>query len=333
MKALLVSASLLLSQAVAAQAGSITIGKGCATTAVANVPTLLIPPPVAGECFDAEVKHADPGAKIYIFVSPVPSTFPRITGCSVYLDLNMLVPIASGNADLRGDFTTQVCVPKAALGVQLHAQALSWAAKGDGLSNGLELSVGACATNASIKSNFNGTDIDKGSTVWFNAVGKASDLKGSCKLRFSNVKVEFTSGNKPMSIDVPSSLICFDSNATAASTEYDAKRDEWKTVLPAGYTGNFFLAGAAFKAMNGLPGGIKNVRWSGVLSSCSGNVSINWKWAAAVYTKFDADLNKACVKPIDGSKANPYQNSHHAGTPECFTKFVTGGARGGGGSN
>src|SRR5262249_22678755 len=39
------------------------------------------------------------------------------------------------------------------------------------------------------------------------------------------------------------------------------------------------------------------------------------------------------VKPVDDNNASAYQNSHHAGTPENFRNFVTGGARGGGGSN
>ena len=39
------------------------------------------------------------------------------------------------------------------------------------------------------------------------------------------------------------------------------------------------------------------------------------------------------MKPVDDNQASVYQNSDHAGTPENFKSFVTGGARGGGGSN
>jgi len=39
------------------------------------------------------------------------------------------------------------------------------------------------------------------------------------------------------------------------------------------------------------------------------------------------------VKPVDDTKASQYKNSGHAGTPESFKSFVTGGARGGGGSH
>jgi hypothetical protein len=39
------------------------------------------------------------------------------------------------------------------------------------------------------------------------------------------------------------------------------------------------------------------------------------------------------AKPVDGNTLSIYANSDHAGTPEGFKAFVTGGARGGGGSN
>jgi hypothetical protein len=62
-------------------------------------------------------------------------------------------------------------------------------------------------------------------------------------------------------------------------------------------------------------------------------VGLNWKWAAAVYTSFNSDYNALGVKPVDDNKASQYKNSDHAGTPENYKQFVTGGARGGGGSN
>ena len=42
---------------------------------------------------------------------------------------------------------------------------------------------------------------------------------------------------------------------------------------------------------------------------------------------------RSSVKPVDSNSASQYHNSDHAGTPENFKSFVTGGARGGGGSN
>lgn len=64
--------------------------------------------------------------------------------------------------------------------------------------------------------------------------------------------------------------------------------------------------------------------WSGTIST-SGKVKVNWQWAAAVYTTFDANPTNLGVKPVDANVQNPYLNSDHAGTPENFKSFVTGG--------
>jgi hypothetical protein len=79
-----------------------------------------------------------------------------------------------------------------------------------------------------------------------------------------------------------------------------------------------------------LPGGIDDVTWAGQFLSDTPGVSVNWKWAAAVYTTFSTDYNAVGVKPVDDNEASQYQNSDHAGTPEAFKPFVIGGARGGG---
>jgi hypothetical protein len=82
-----------------------------------------------------------------------------------------------------------------------------------------------------------------------------------------------------------------------------------------------------------LPGGIQPVTWQGVFSSAAPNLKVQWQWAAAVYTSFDASDLGLGVKPVDDNRASQYQNSDHAGTPENFKTAVVGGARGGGGSN
>jgi hypothetical protein len=82
-----------------------------------------------------------------------------------------------------------------------------------------------------------------------------------------------------------------------------------------------------------LPGGIKNVTWSGTISTDTPGVSVNWKWGAAVYTNFSTDYNAVGVKPVDDKVQNPYLNADHPGTPENFKHYVIGGATGGGGAN
>jgi hypothetical protein len=44
-------------------------------------------------------------------------------------------------------------------------------------------------------------------------------------------------------------------------------------------------------------------------------------------------MTQVGAKPVDANNLSIYHNSDHAGTPENFKNCVTGGARGGGGSN
>jgi hypothetical protein len=79
--------------------------------------------------------------------------------------------------------------------------------------------------------------------------------------------------------------------------------------------------------------GVKNITWSGCIASNQCGVCVNWQWAAAVYKCFSTNLNDLGIKPADDNHLGPYYNSDQAGTPEFFRNYVTGGARGGGGSN
>ena len=62
------------------------------------------------------------------------------------------------------------------------------------------------------------------------------------------------------------------------------------------------------------------------------SVTATWQWSAAVYTSFTTDYNAVGVKAAEGPTCQ-YANADHVGTPENYKSFVTGGARGGGGSN
>ena len=102
-------------------------------------------------------------------------------------------------------------------------------------------------------------------------------------------------------------------------------------VPSSGLPGNTFFSGLGYLVPANLPKGINPVTWSGTISTATPGVSLKWQWAAAVYTSFNADNNLLGVRPVDANKKNPYLNSDHAGTPENYKQFVTGGARGGGG--
>ncbi|MCX6620276.1 MAG: hypothetical protein NTY38_04225 [Acidobacteria bacterium] len=82
------------------------------------------------------------------------------------------------------------------------------------------------------------------------------------------------------------------------------------------------------------------VTWAGTFGADTEGITVTWKWSAAVYTNFTTNYNLLGVKPTH-TQSCLYANSDHAGTPEgvdpltgqAYKSMVTGGARGGGGSN
>jgi hypothetical protein len=191
-----------------------------------------------------------------------------------------------------------------------------------------------CYVCGSIASNFNGTPIPKWSYVWFNAVVNVKGLNGGAGVvHFTEGNIQFKSGGIDYWIDLPPANIVFSDGATEATTDFDCDARVWTTTVPMDYSGNVFLSGVARSFSDGLPGGINPVTVSGSFSSALSGLSFTWKWAAAAYSVFSDCEDDLGVKPIDGSKMNPYNNSDHAGTPENFKSDVIGGARGGGGSN
>jgi hypothetical protein len=192
----------------------------------------------------------------------------------------------------------------------------------------------ACTVSSTLVSNFNGTAVQAGNTLWFNSVLKVHGLGSQpVTISFTNQVITFTSGGTTYSLPVPDATVTFDPAATAATTTFNTPNNSWMTITPPGTAGNTFLAALAYPVPVALPGGVKPVQWSGQLSSDTSGVTINWQWAAAVYGAFGVDYSSLGVKPTDDNKASVYQNSDHAGTPEAFKSYVVGGATGGGGSN
>src|SRR5262245_52793175 len=185
-------------------------------------------------------------------------------------------------------------------------------------------------TVSSITSNFNGTAIPAGDYLWFSSVAKVSGLgTAPATVHVTNQSVSFTAGGIQYFVPIPDSTVVFQPAASSASADFNG---EWQVTSPSKYSGNVFLAGTGYQFTSGLPGGIKNVVWSGDFTSDTAGLKINWQWSAAVYTQFSTDPAALGVKPSD-APTTLYPNSHHAGTPESFAPFVVGGARGGGGSN
>lgn len=174
-----------------------------------------------------------------------------------------------------------------------------------------------------ISSNFNGTSIAAGSTVWVNSHMKVSGASSSVPtvINLTNVTIAF--GGQTYSI--PDATITISPTAASASTSFDAANNRWITIVPTSQAGNdVFMTGLGLMLPNGLAGGQNPVVVSANFSS-NAAISIDWQWSAAVYTQFAGDYNDLGVLSVDGGG--------QSGTPEAFRQFVTGGARGGGGSN
>jgi hypothetical protein len=196
-------------------------------------------------------------------------------------------------------------------------------------------SLPVCA-NTTIGSNFNGTPIAGGRYIWFNAVVKITGAgTGPETVGFDHQVITFTSGGTTYHLTPPDSSLTVASTNTTADTSWDAANNRWVTNAPTNTSGNWYLAGFAFHVpAGGLPGGINPVTWSGRFTSTkTSGVSLQWQWAAAVYTQFATDYSLIGPKPVDDNKQSMYKNSDHAASPENYKAYVTGGARGGGGSD
>lgn len=202
-----------------------------------------------------------------------------------------------------------------------------------------------CSVQTTNPSDFNGTPIETGNYIWFNANFTASGIPATgATIFFQNSNIQFTA-DQSYNLPVPNAQITFDPLATCTATTFDTVSNTWITTVPVSGDDEIFLTGLAFPVPAGFAtagGKIKgNVTWQGVfgVNSSSNTISIGWKWGAAVYSTFSADYNALQIKPSHNNSC-AFNNSDHAGTPEgisssgiSFKKFVIGGARGGGGSN
>src|SRR5262249_14707763 len=121
--------------------------------------------------------------------------------------------------------------------------------------------------------------------------------------------------------------------ATSAAVSFDPNDNDWDVSAPSGGAGDVFMGGATLVTPNSLPGGIKNVTWSASFWADTPGVTVNWKWAASVYSGFSGDYNALGVKPVDSSTLSVYLNKDQSGAPETCKSCVVAGAMGGGGTN
>jgi hypothetical protein len=185
--------------------------------------------------------------------------------------------------------------------------------------------------SSSIASGFNGTSISTANYVWFNANFSASGIPSSgATIQFRNSTITITSSQGNFVYAAPDGKIVFSPTASCATTTFDGS--QWVTTVPIKGSDEILLSALGIKVPVDLKAA--NVTWNGDFSADVKGISVGWKWGAAVYTTnvTTANYNALGVKPAH-TGACLYNDSNHAGTPENAEKSVTGGARGGGGSN
>jgi phospholipase C len=198
-----------------------------------------------------------------------------------------------------------------------------------------------CAT----QNNFGSSAIPAGSYVWFSATADITPRESSLPLTAHYtgqwVNLQLQGGNGiPLSIPAPNSEIVFSSSATSATTTYTG--GQWVTTVPVGFTGNVFIGGVAYQVPTGVSLAGAKVDWTGVFSGTTNSFTLQWKWAAAVYSNLGTGLgtgvgsssgttafyNGLGAKPIDASTGSTYLNSDHSGTPENFKAYYLSSATG-----
>lgn len=184
------------------------------------------------------------------------------------------------------------------------------------------------STTSSISAGFNRFPIHHGDTIWFNSAFTPRGLGNEeATIWVTDQTISFSSRGVDYTVDVPDSVIHFvpGLRAADATTSFDASQNAWVTNLPLSFRRDAFLGGVGFDAGVRLPGGIHPVTWQASFSTDTEGVSLNWKWAAAVYSSFEEDPG---VKPLD-LRTSEYPNWDPAGTPEHFKHDRVLGARGG----
>jgi hypothetical protein len=197
-----------------------------------------------------------------------------------------------------------------------------------------------CASMSANASSFNGTSLNAGQWIWFNANFSVTGIPKTGAVITFNSQILNAGNGAALTNSVPSARITFSPSAPCSSTTFDTMTNTWFTIVPMRAEDEIFLTGVAVPVpAGGLPGGI-NVNWTGTFDTGGvSGISIDWKWGAAVYSSLDSDFNNLAIKS-GHQTACGFNSVDHAGTPEgvnnlneLWKQFVVGGATGGGGSN
>ena len=170
-----------------------------------------------------------------------------------------------------------------------------------------------CNQSSSNPSNFNGTQINSGTDIWFNANFSAKGIPNTgATINFTNSLISLNGSN----FVVPNAQITFTSSVTCTSTSFNATTNTWTTTVPLSDINDdeIFLSGLLLPvSTGGLPGGLNPVTWTGTFSTSSSAISIQWKWGAAVFTSFPATGN--CSLAMIKAEAPKHVHCQHRRRP------------------
>jgi hypothetical protein len=188
----------------------------------------------------------------------------------------------------------------------------------------------ACTNTTYIKHSFHSKSIHAGRYIWFNSSFKLSGIdrrgkKDPVTIYVSNSRITYSVYGRRYSLAVPDSRIRFADDITSASTRFI--NNVWETTVPLGFKDDVFMGGLSYLVPLRFSRNTMNMVWTADVSIDKAGVSLEWKWAAAVYTKF-AGHDGLAIKPVSGWRNNPYQNFDEAGTPENYKAFLASGASG-----
>jgi len=142
-----------------------------------------------------------------------------------------------------------------------------------------------CGGSCAVASNFNGTAIPAGDFIWFSSNFQVTEGLGNAPVtvQFTGATIQFTANSQLYQINVPASTVSFSSAYGCASASLSG--GSWQVMVPMSGDDEIFLSGLAYQVpAGGLPGGIKDVTWSGTFNTNQPGLKMQWKWGAAVYS-------------------------------------------------
>lgn len=197
-----------------------------------------------------------------------------------------------------------------------------------------------CAAQTQSQADFTGTQIAAGNYLWFNSNFRGLHIPMTgATLYFTHQTINFTAGGRTYNLPVPNAQVEFSPTATCSTTTYDAQTDTWFTTVPVRGEREAWLSGLSYQVPEGFGKVVGSVTWSGSFSSSDKGVGAQWKWGAAVYSRFPSDYNQLMAKP--GRKTScQFPGGEHAGTPEGtdatgtpWKSYLVAGGMGNGGSD